>query len=83
MGVAGNDPERQQKKEPIKMSTTQFANGSRPVQHSSHAAALADCLATWPDMVTHSDGHRTLVWRNEAESENDDGQNAVAEISVS
>jgi hypothetical protein len=27
-----------------------------------------------------SDGRRVLIWRNEAESENDDGQRAIGEL---
>lgn len=65
------------------MTLTTYADGrKRPVRNSSHADALEDLREEFPDMVTHNDGHRTLVWRNDAEAENDDGLRAVAQLTI-
>lgn len=55
------------------MTITKHANGTT-VSNSSHADALADLREQYPDMVTHNDGHRTLVWADEASAHNDDGR---------
>lgn len=65
----------------MNMTITKFANG-QTCQNSSHADALADLREQYPDMVTHNDGQRTLVWADEDDAENDDGANAVAELII-
>jgi hypothetical protein len=63
------------------MTITTFTNGTT-IQNSSHADALADLFAEFPDMVLYNNGHRTFVWANEASAENDPGQHAVAQLTV-
>lgn len=63
------------------MTVTKYANG-KTVRNSSAADALADLREEFPDMVTFSDGARTLVWQDEAQAVNDDGKSAVAQLTV-
>jgi hypothetical protein len=52
----------------------------RTYARDSLEGAVAELRAEYPDLVTHTDPGRTLVWRSEAESENDPGARAIAEI---
>jgi len=36
----------------------------------------------FPEMMIYNDGQRTLIWADEASAEDDDGKNAVAQITV-
>jgi len=63
------------------MTLTTYANG-RTVQNSSAADAFADLLMEFPEMMIYNDGQRTLIWADEASAEDDDGKNAVAQITV-
>lgn len=69
--------------------TIKYANG-RMVEVETEEEAMEILSAEYPEMVTCENGwepdnadgtrERLLVWENEEESENDGGQNAVAEI---
>ena len=63
------------------MTITKYADGRR-VENSSCTDALDDIREEFPDYVSHNDGSRTLIWSDEASSENDDGLRAVAQLTV-
>ena len=57
-----------------------YASG-RVGTHDDYQSAVAEINGQYPDAYLHDCGEgRTLVWADEAESEGDDGSDAVAEI---
>lgn len=56
-----------------------WSNGGRD-EASNLNEAKAIIKRKYPSAFFWDEGERTLAWRNEAESENDDGAKAVAEI---
>ena len=63
------------------MTIVKYANGHVD-KFSLASDALNDLREKYPDMQTFHDGQRTLVWADLASAENDDGQHAVAQITV-
>jgi hypothetical protein len=68
-------------REKAKMTITKYANGTT-VKNSSTADALEDLRNEFPDMVSHNDGARILIWASESDAQNDDGKNAVAQLTL-
>jgi len=60
-------------------TTIHYANG-RHVTYETRDEAVAEIMAAHPDAVVYDDGGRTLVWRDAASAENDDGARAIAEL---
>jgi hypothetical protein len=57
-----------------------YASGTRNT-HDDYQSAVAEINGQYPDAYLHDCGEgRTLVWADEAEGEDDDGSDAVAEI---
>jgi len=55
--------------------------GGTKNKHDDYQSATAEIHGRWPDAYLHNCGDgRTLVWATEAQSEDDDGSDAVAEI---
>lgn len=60
--------------------TIRFASGEPDVQRDSMMEALDYVEALEPGCYCDGDDHRTLCWRTEADSVDDDGAAAFAEI---
>lgn len=60
-------------------TTIHYANG-RHVTYETRDEAIEAIMAAYPDAVIYDDGGRTLVWRDQEASENDDGARAIAEF---
>ena len=57
-----------------------YASGTVNI-HDDYQSAVAEINRQYPDAYFHDCGEgRMLVWADEAESEDDDGSDAVAEI---
>jgi hypothetical protein len=57
-----------------------YASGTVNI-HDDYQSAVAEINWQYPNAYLHDCGEgRTLVWADEAESEDDDGSDAVAEI---
>lgn len=63
-----------------------YTDGSVSKIYNTTAECVHEVQSIWPDAWCGHDGDleeggdRTLVWRNEADSEDDDGAHAVASI---
>ncbi len=68
------------------MFQVHYADGSKGDVYETTQECLNECETRWPNYFAGHDGDleeggdRTLVWADEASSEDDDGANAVASI---